>query len=193
VSVAHVILGALMEAPAHGYSIKKYLASALTDELNDGQLYPALARMERQGWIRKQVVRQQRSPTKHLYHITEDGEREFLDWLAGAGEPAAAPRMDLFSRFEFLQRCAFFRHIDVGHVAQLAEGQLERAGRCLARLQELAEELRARGSDPYREMVVEYGIRVQRMRREWLQELLVRAAERRGKAPARRVAGAPQA
>jgi DNA-binding PadR family transcriptional regulator len=193
VSVAHAILGALMEAPAHGYSIKKYLAAALTDELNDGQLYPALARMEREGWIQKQVVRQRSSPTKHLYRITEAGRREFLDWLAGAGAPSGSPRMDLFSRFEFLQRCAFFRHIDPASVEELVGVQLERAERCLARLERLCEELRAGAPDPYREMVLEYGIRVQRMRREWLRELLARAAARQEKASSPRVAGAPQA
>ena len=174
-SVAHAILGTLMEAPAHGYSIKKNLAAALPDEINDGQLYPALARMERQGWIRKQVVQQRRSPTKHLYRITDAGEREFFDWLIAVAEKGGEVRLDFFWKFDFLQRCAFFRHLEPEEVAQLVRAEAERVSAGLERLAELREKLRERDPDPYRDMVVEYGIRVQKVRRAWLQELLERA------------------
>ena len=42
--------------------------------------------------------------------------------------------------------------------------------RCLAELDE--------GTDPYRQMLIEYGIRYQQMRREWLESLLARAEGR---------------
>ena len=174
-SVAHAILGTLIEAPAHGYSIKKNLAAALPEEINDGQLYPTLARMERHGWIRKQVVQQRRSPTKHLYRITESGEQEFFDWLAAAAEKKGAVRLDFVWKFDFLQRCAFFRHIDAEAVAQLARAEADRVSEGLEQLAKLREELKARDPDPYRDMIVEYGIRIQQVRREWLQELLERA------------------
>ncbi len=44
-SVPYTILGVLMETPAHGYSIKKYMLKNFSKDfgINDGQLYPALA------------------------------------------------------------------------------------------------------------------------------------------------------
>ena len=51
-ALAHTILGVLLDAPAHGYAIKKQLTAAHPEgaALNDGQLYPTLARMEQSGW-----------------------------------------------------------------------------------------------------------------------------------------------
>ena len=46
-SVPYTILGVLMDAPAHGYSIRKQLEAVFSTDLglNDGQLYPALAKL----------------------------------------------------------------------------------------------------------------------------------------------------
>ncbi len=168
-SVAHTILGVLMDAPAHGYAIKKQLAGAPTageGPLNDGQLYPALARMEREGWITKEVVEQRRSPSKHLYRLTDAGRGEFFDWLAGDRSRAPHPW-----KFDFLQRCAFLRHLDPGRVELQLAAEIERVSECLTGLERFAGEVAARDPDLYREMLVDYGIRIQRLRRDWLEEL----------------------
>jgi DNA-binding PadR family transcriptional regulator len=178
VSLAHTILGVLMDSPAHGYAIKKHLAAVLPDgsALNDGQLYPTLGRMERSRWIRKQVVEQQRNPSKHLYRLTPAGRREFFDWLAG--EPDGDPARELFRKSDFLRRCTFFRHLDAAGIAAQVGAEQRAVERSLARLEPLAERLADCDGDPYLQMVVEYGIRVQRLRREWLDELLVRSDRR---------------
>ena len=168
-SVAHTILGVLMDAPAHGYAIKKALAGTLAGgdgEPNDGQIYPALARMERDGWITKEVVPQRRSPAKNLYRLTEAGEREFFGWLRGERSPAPHPW-----KFDFLQRCAFLRHLDPSELPALLAGERERVTECLQRLERLAAERAGREPDPYREMLVDYGIRIQVLRRDWLDQL----------------------
>ncbi len=183
-SIDHAILGFVLEQPAHGYSVKKWLESSFSSEfgINDGQLYPALARLEARGWIKKRVVPQRRSPAKHLWRVTPAGEREFQRWLGGdVGEPDA--RAEGFWKQAFLQRCAFFRHLDRDDVRALAERELERATRRGAELERAADRLERAGSDPYRRLMLDYGIRYQRMRREWLLELLARAAEPRGVVP----------
>jgi len=177
-SLAHTILGVLMDAPAHGYAIKKHLAAVLPDgsALNDGQLYPTLGRMERSRWIRKQVVEQQRTPSKHLYRLTPSGRREFFAWLAG--EPDGDPGRELFRKSDFLRRCAFFRHLDPAGVAAQVCAEQRAVERSLARLEPLAERLAECDGDPYLEQVVEYGIRVQRLRHQWLGELLAQSTRR---------------
>lgn len=176
--LAHTILGVLMAAPAHGYAIKKQLAAALPDgsALNDGQLYPTLARMERNRWIRKQIVEQPRHPCRHQYRLTPSGKREFFDWLTREG--SAAPGLEYFRRSDFLQRCAFFRYLAHGELAAQVKAERDAVERSLAWLEPLALRLREHDPDPYRRMVVEYGIRVQRLRRRWLEELLARPAAR---------------
>jgi DNA-binding PadR family transcriptional regulator len=178
VPLAHTILGVLMAAPAHGYAIKKQLAAALPDgsALNDGQLYPTLARMERNGWIRKQIVEQPRHPSRHQYRLTPAGKRQFFDWLTGEG--GVAPGLEYFRRSDFLQRCAFFRYLADGELAAQVKAERDAVERSLARLEPLALQIADGDADPYRRMVVEYGIRVQRLRRRWLDELLARPAAR---------------
>jgi DNA-binding PadR family transcriptional regulator len=193
VPLAHTILAVLMDAPAHGYAIKKQLAAAMPDgaALNDGQLYPTLARMERRGWIRKQIVEQPRHPSRHCYRLSAAGKRAFYDWLAG--EHAAAPDVDSFRKSDFLQRCAFFRYLGEAERAEQIRAQQAAVERSLAWLEPLAERLADCGGDPHRAMVVEYGIRVQRLRHEWLAELLAQEAprerRRRGLGGAQRVQG----
>jgi DNA-binding PadR family transcriptional regulator len=194
VSLDHAILGLLVEQPSHGYSIKKRLFESLAEAVgvNDGQLYPALARLESRGWIRKRVVAQRRSPPKHLWRVTAAGLREFQRWLA-TPEPEPDAAVDLFWRHGFLQRCAFFRHLDGSGVAAHASRELEGARRRLARLERLSTRLLAQGADPYRRLLVEYGIRYQRMRCEWLSELHSCAAPTEGEKspPLRAVASDP--
>jgi DNA-binding PadR family transcriptional regulator len=181
VPLCHTILGVLMDSPAHGYALKKQLAAALPDgaAINDGQLYPTLARMEKNGWIRKQVVEQPRHPSRHRYRVTAAGKREFFGWLAG--QRGAAPGLEYFRKSDFLQRCAFFCHLAGDELAAQVRAERDAVERSLARLEPLAERLAGGEGDRYRRMVVEYGIRVQRMRREWLEELLADPAERGGR------------
>ncbi|MFI5316818.1 MAG: PadR family transcriptional regulator [Myxococcota bacterium] len=179
-SVAYTILGVLMDAPAHGYSIRKQLEETFSKELglNDGQLYPALAKLESLGWIAKEVVEQQRSPTKHLYRVTPAGRGAFARWLDGAEPAGARERPSFFWRDEFLQRATFFARLGPGSAAEQIRARLAQTEARAARLEALVAELEPGEADPYRRMIIEYGVRLQRMRQGWLEELLARATER---------------
>jgi len=178
-SVSYTILGVLMDAPAHGYSIRKHLEEMLSKdlELNDGQLYPALAKLEARGWIAKEVVEQRSSPTKHLYRVTDSGREAFQRWLAGVEPDDARERLGFFWRDGFLQRCSFFGNLAADVAAAQVRGRLAETARCAERLEAVLSELEQRQADPYRRMILEYGVRLQRMREQWLEELLARATE----------------
>lgn len=190
-SVEYTVLGVLVDQPTHGYSIKKQLLETFSKNLglNDGQLYPALARLEQRGWIKKRIVEQRRSPTKHLYHVTPEGETAFRRWLeSDEAEPAA---YDFFWRYGFLQKCSFFRHLEPDQVMSQIQRSLEEVDARLAELVPFLERMVEKRSDPYRQMIVEYGIRYQRMRREWLQDLLARSGDPVSRPSPRLVAGGP--
>jgi DNA-binding PadR family transcriptional regulator len=179
-SVPYTILGVLMDAPAHGYSIRKQLEAVFSTDLglNDGQLYPALAKLETLGWIAKEVVEQPRSPTKHLYRVTDEGRAAFARWLEGDAPADAAERRSFFWRDEFLQRASFFSRLPSGAAAKQIRTRLDQTEERAARLESRLSEVASGAGDPYRRMIVEYGVRLQRMRQEWLEELLARATER---------------
>jgi DNA-binding PadR family transcriptional regulator len=173
VSIDYTILGVLIEAPTHGYSIKKYLLENVSRDfgVNDGQLYPALGRLEARGWISKRVVPQRRSPTKHLYRATPAGERAFYAWLEAedAGEDGA--RYDFYWKHEFLQRLTFFRYLGAGRASRQIGRAIQEAERRVADLARVNAQLDASCRDPYRRMIADYGLRYQRMRLEWLRAL----------------------
>ena len=46
------------------------------------QIYPALARLRRAGWVHMKVLGPRRGPRRNLYRVTAAGRREMKRWLA---------------------------------------------------------------------------------------------------------------
>ena len=72
--------------PLHGYGIARRIEQISNDllHLNQGTLYPALLRMEQEGWIRSQWGASEKNRKARFYSITESGLRrltkETQDW-----------------------------------------------------------------------------------------------------------------
>ncbi len=83
------ILGLLAEQPLHGYEVKNRFESLLggTWEVNIGQIYSTLQRLERDGLVEAADDRGDRG--KLPYHLTATGRRTLDDWLS---QPEAEPQ-----------------------------------------------------------------------------------------------------
>jgi DNA-binding PadR family transcriptional regulator len=83
------ILGLLAEEPLHGYEVKNRFESLLggTWEVNIGQVYSTLQRLERDGLVEPADDRGDRG--KLPYHLTTTGRRTLDDWLR---KPEAEPQ-----------------------------------------------------------------------------------------------------
>jgi DNA-binding PadR family transcriptional regulator len=88
--VKNVLLGLLAKGPKHGYELKGAFEDLLggTWELNIGQVYTTLARMERDGLVSSDVVPQETRPDRKVYSITELGTKELDRW---SFEPVTDP------------------------------------------------------------------------------------------------------
>ncbi|HKD74560.1 MAG TPA: PadR family transcriptional regulator [Ktedonobacterales bacterium] len=98
------ILGLLTEEPLHGYEVKSRFESMLggTWEVNIGQIYSTLQRLERDGLV--EAVGERGDRGKLAYRLTEPGNRELEHWLA---EPESEPQLlreDLFVKLLLLYR-----------------------------------------------------------------------------------------
>jgi DNA-binding PadR family transcriptional regulator len=84
------LLGLLTHDPKHGYDLKNELEQALGGhwEINFGQIYTTLARMERDGLV-VMVEEDLDGRGKKTYRLTDPGRKELSDWLA---EPVEKPR-----------------------------------------------------------------------------------------------------
>ena len=153
------VLGLLKEGDLHGYELNKRLKSLVGGYANSyGALYPALARLERRGWVssaavapelvteeessegqarrnRKRSPRSKSGRTRKVYHITEAGEDHLLELL----------QEDANNERRFRLQLAFCRFLPPDR--RLALFELRRAH--LVSLQAMARRDPVHSNDPY--------------------------------------------
>jgi DNA-binding PadR family transcriptional regulator len=187
-SLAQMILGLLVDGPAHGYELRRCLAPFFGAgvALNAGLLYPALARLEAQGLVTKRSVRQERLPAKHVYTISAAGKREILGWLARSETEDRPVRYDFFHRDPLLARVMFFRHLPRERVQAILRDQAKQAEARCEDYARVRAGMLARQADPYRLRILEFGLRYHRLRRAWILDLLKNAESGLSRAPSAR-------
>lgn len=81
-----LVLQAVTAGPLHGYAIGKRLRDRSDGVLNveEGALYPALHRLEKQGWLEAEWAVSEKGRRAKYYVLTADGRQAFLresrDW-----------------------------------------------------------------------------------------------------------------
>ncbi|MGH9887176.1 MAG: PadR family transcriptional regulator [bacterium] len=73
-----LVLKTLSFGPRHGYAIVRWLRDQTQDKLQveEGSLYPALYRMERDGWIEADWGTSELGRKAKFYHITDAGRKQ---------------------------------------------------------------------------------------------------------------------
>lgn len=79
-----LILKTLQWGPAHGYGIVQALRTQSGDVLRveTGSLYPALHRLERQGWVRSEWKQSESNQRARYYRITPAGKKQLAEELS---------------------------------------------------------------------------------------------------------------
>src|SRR5436853_6378839 len=88
-SLKYGLMGLLREEPLHGYEVKNRFEAMLggTWEVNIGQIYTTLQRLERDGFVRPVGPRGDRG--KLQYELSPQGQKALDQWL---GEPDSGPQ-----------------------------------------------------------------------------------------------------
>jgi len=138
-SFKHAILGLLADGPLHGYELKALYQDQLvpSTELNFGQVYTTLDRLQRDGWVEHDVVSQQERPDKKVYALTPEGRRQLESWMDTPSVVNLDMRNETCLKLMLARRLANVDVIEVLKVEKRA---------CLARLHELTQ-ARARAKD----------------------------------------------
>ena len=139
-SLPHLLLGLLNEKPRTGYELERAVNEDLDPFWRAGfsQIYPALARMRRAGWVLLRVLGPRRGPPRLLYRATAAGRRELRRWLEDAAEP---PRRN----DPALARLAFADALEPASRRRLLRTLDDAASAEIARLRALPEREGARG------------------------------------------------
>lgn len=129
-----VILGLLHRQPLSGYEIKQLLEMPLSFffDASFGTIYPTLAKLEAQGYIRKESVIQESRPNKNVYSLTEAGRAQFRAYLESPLEK------DSF-RSDFMVRMFFGEHMDHDTLTDWVRDEIrksEEAGRQLSQMKQ---------------------------------------------------------
>ena len=72
-----IVLAALADEPAHGYAVIQEIRhrSGGAFDLPEGTIYPALHRLEQQGWIRAKWGESENNRRAKYYSLTPDGAK----------------------------------------------------------------------------------------------------------------------
>jgi len=165
-----MILGSLMESPVHGYDLKKRVFRKVFSDfgINDGQLYPLLKKLEQEGLIRKEIVPREGAPSRHKYFITDAGREQFAAWIQSDEGEERSMRYDFMRKDEFFSRCNYIRHMDKNRAVAKMQRQIGMIESTLEDFRVARERMFEKNVDPYRIKLLEYGIKHQEARLEWL-------------------------
>lgn len=95
----HALLALLAGGASHGYELKARFEQAVGPqwgEFNIGHVYQVLERLEREGFVKQRVVRQDDRPDKTVYRLTSAGREELERWLQAPFVREGGYRDDFF-------------------------------------------------------------------------------------------------
>jgi PadR family transcriptional regulator AphA len=88
----YVILAGLIRKPRSGYDLTRWMERETSHffAVGHSSIYPALARMEREGLVGHEVVPSEKGPERKVYSVSEAGREVLLAW---AEEPPTERHM----------------------------------------------------------------------------------------------------
>ncbi len=165
-SIKHTILGLLHYRDLHGYRIKEVIEQNFGHmwTINYGQIYPNLKKMlaEELITVREVVQEGEKGPPRKMYSITENGRNEFNQWLL------SSPEGNTQLRDPFLMRFVFFGFGDKERAVEIIDDQMKLYKEQLKK-REANLKLWQR-NDIYVNMMAEFGVKMNKMLLEWLEE-----------------------
>jgi PadR family transcriptional regulator AphA len=171
----YVILGLLLSKPMHGYEMFQHFQGSTLGEIvhvEMSQLYAFLKKLERMAYVEAELEPQGMRPPRKTFHITENGQSVFFNWLR---EPVEKPR-DI--RILFLIKLYFVQHYLPAQTSNLIEQQINACQHFLERLKAKHTSVTAQKNDDafFDHVVLRSRIHQTRSLLEWLHELQAETA-----------------
>ncbi|MCL2768890.1 MAG: PadR family transcriptional regulator [Solirubrobacterales bacterium] len=173
-ALRHVLLGLLVDRPDHAYALKRRLSPGLARKqlINDGVLYPLLAKLEADG-LAKSVERSGRGRAgraRRVYSVTPAGRAEFRRWLLSEEDEQGPPIHELFVAHPLVKL------LFAGHLSERElQAKLERHGARVAERIAALESFRSVAAEEASDLgpsLLELELRQLRDRLDWLREAL---------------------
>lgn len=93
-TLKYAILGLLNQKEMTGYDLMKQFESTLCEfwSAKHSQIYPELKKLTEEGCIAYKQESSDNGLEKKLYHITDEGQREFMSWLSSETPAQPTPK-----------------------------------------------------------------------------------------------------
>ena len=170
-SIKYVILGYISWKPATGYDLKRIIADSeiLHWSANNNQIYRGLVDLHKAGWVSKEVMAQDGSPSRHVYTITPAGREALAAWVQ---ETPEAPEQ----RKAFLMQLLWAGDTDAAVLDGLLDQYLDAVGSKLFMLRVQADRKPDRPDQSEREqylwgMVYRNWIATYEMELSWIRQV----------------------
>jgi DNA-binding PadR family transcriptional regulator len=177
-NLREAVLGLLLDKPNHAYALKQLIAPRVSssDLINDGVLYPLLAKLENDGLISGREEISARNRKRTIYTVTSKGERHLMTWLDSDASEGEEPVYDFFLGNPLLVKMQFFQRLPPERRSAKLAAQLERTQQKLKTFAAIRQGMVERDVDPYRIALLDLGIAQQKCTRRWLKEQLAAAS-----------------
>ena len=109
----YAFLALLAKTPAHGYELKHAFEEAFGDawpELNFGQIYTTLSRLERDGLVKGTQADDSDRRNKRIYELTPEGHNALQAWVEDA---TASPQL----KNEFFMKLILAQLADIANLS----------------------------------------------------------------------------
>jgi len=162
------VMGLLALGAQTGYDIRQECEEKLSHFWQEsyGQIYPALNRLHKRGWVKKET-KAGKGPIKHLYSLTKEGQNALTKWFS---EPVqhTPPRNELLLKI-FLGRIA-----KSDNLASVIDSYTTEIQNRLSVLLHIRDAIQKDAKDhpdaPYWLITLDYGIRMMKSQIEWANE-----------------------
>lgn len=106
--LGYALLGLLHETPSSGYDVRKIFSATSMKTYSDspGAIYPALARLEKQGLIHGSIEQGSGMRRRQVFRVTPSGLAELKQWIRRpiTRDDVAARQPEIILRFAFCDK-----------------------------------------------------------------------------------------
>jgi DNA-binding PadR family transcriptional regulator len=165
------ILGFLKEEPLHGYELKQRLASLTghARRVSDGALYPAIARLERKGWVTRRKEQGEAAVPRQVLTLTLEGNQELLHRLRTPAD------MEISDSSQFNILLAFLKYLQPAEQCVVLKRRLKFLEDARSFFQDGNKPVRlVDETDLFRRGMLQIAIETSRVEKQWLRETIDR-------------------
>jgi DNA-binding PadR family transcriptional regulator len=166
--LGYAILGLLAAKPYSGYDLRKIFTATPMGHFSDspGSIYPALSRLEDEGFVRGAVVPGKNPRARRVFRVTAKGLTVFKRWLSGSDDAEAERPAAFILRFSFAD--GFLSPAEMAAMVSVFRSRMAATAIALRRTHdEMLAALR-----PAARLALVHGIRVHEAQRDWADEAL---------------------